>query len=760
MPSPGKLKTKTLIPMQVSNPETTILIVTPSFNSELTISRTILSVISQQGNFRLIYHIQDGGSTDATMEKCKQIKQLVDLRQIPVFCNDITFNLTSEKDEGMYDAIWKAFSIYNTKGDVWMFWINSDDMLRPGACALLAEIDAQHGSDWIKWVGGRTSIIDDNTGMQIGYGKRPHNRQAIQNGLCEGIHWDFIQQEGVSFRRTLWDSVDNIKGFREFKYAGDWNLWRMFAHKAEFFQVPWETGSFFRVKGQISHDLRYLYDAEICATLSTENRLENLMNMDPKQAFGYLINTNYETREIYVIKNDQSAILASWKNKTIRQIATKKKLQIQGKNIFNDRHHFSGAIEVVGTQDPAIIIHPEDWQYPAITEKHAAFKAASVLPERTGYCYFGFPWATLTDMIECVDPRRFNLLSRLGEYKEKLSRYEKVFTVCQHVLQYKYEKLLQWIGITDVFWSHHSTNSDKCFKYINVKPFPLYPLQVVLASKKESSNFVSREDPSTNDFLCSFAGARYCNGYLTRVRDWIIDNLQNRPHIKIVSRDAWHYQDLVYADQIESGLAEAHNKIEKVAGYNRNSEEYINIMKRSRFSLCPSGSGPNSIRLWEALLLKSVPVVLSDDYILPGPKELWDKAIISLPEDESSVIRVEEVLGSVDNFQIKDMHSAIDQLLLLYGPDTFVTDILIAWLDDQSEQTPATSLHTYSSLGDVNYMARINKILGLSVTAEKKRSALSIIIKSELRRNPASRESIAELINGPLSSFNLVLEPN
>jgi glycosyltransferase involved in cell wall biosynthesis len=70
---------------RVNANETTILVVTPAFNSGKTIERTIFSVISQPGNFKLIYHIQDGGSTDNTIEACKRIKKLVDSKEIPLF---------------------------------------------------------------------------------------------------------------------------------------------------------------------------------------------------------------------------------------------------------------------------------------------------------------------------------------------------------------------------------------------------------------------------------------------------------------------------------------------------------------------------------------------------------------------------------------------------------------------------------------------------------------------------------------------------
>jgi hypothetical protein len=44
-----------------------MFIVTPSFNGASTIERTIISVVTQAGDFELNYHIEDGGSIDLTL---------------------------------------------------------------------------------------------------------------------------------------------------------------------------------------------------------------------------------------------------------------------------------------------------------------------------------------------------------------------------------------------------------------------------------------------------------------------------------------------------------------------------------------------------------------------------------------------------------------------------------------------------------------------------------------------------------------------
>ena len=70
--------------------------------------------------------------------------------------------------------------------------------------------------------------------------------------------------------------------------------------------------------------------------------------------------------------------------------------------------------------------------------------------------------------------------------------------------------------------------------------------------------------------------------------------------------------------------------------------EFTRILQESIFSLCPSGAGPNSTRLWESIGCGSIPVVLSDDYLPPGSKALWELATVSCPE------RLEDILALPD----------------------------------------------------------------------------------------------------------------
>jgi hypothetical protein len=73
---------------------------------------------------------------------------------------------------------------------------------------------------------------------------------------------------------------------------------------------------------------------------------------------------------------------------------------------------------------------------------------------------------------------------------------------------------------------------------------------------------------------------------------------------------------------------------------------YADILARSRFTLCPPGSGASSYRLFEAMRAGSIPVVISDRLVLPeGPD--WQRCSVRLPESE--VGNLESVLRSISD---------------------------------------------------------------------------------------------------------------
>lgn len=105
-----------------------IYLLTPCYNAVQTIERTVKSIVEQQGNFVVHYHVQDGGSTDGTVELLKQWQQ--SLAQHP----RCRFSFDSCADKGLYDALVKGFTAHGAMpSDSFMGWINADDIVLPGA---------------------------------------------------------------------------------------------------------------------------------------------------------------------------------------------------------------------------------------------------------------------------------------------------------------------------------------------------------------------------------------------------------------------------------------------------------------------------------------------------------------------------------------------------------------------------------------------------------------------------------------------------
>jgi glycosyltransferase involved in cell wall biosynthesis len=102
---------------------TKISIITPTFNSEKTIEKTILSVIHQERDCQLEYILIDGGSTDQTCEIIQKYTEHIDL-------------FISEPDAGAYDAMNKGLS-YAT-GEI-IGIINSDDWYHQDAIKVVQQ---------------------------------------------------------------------------------------------------------------------------------------------------------------------------------------------------------------------------------------------------------------------------------------------------------------------------------------------------------------------------------------------------------------------------------------------------------------------------------------------------------------------------------------------------------------------------------------------------------------------------------------------
>jgi len=120
-----------------------ISIITPSYNQESFLERTILSVLNQ--NYpNLEYIIIDGGSTDGSVEIIKKYEKY------------LTY-WVSEKDRGQSHALNKGFR--KVTGEI-IGWINSDDIYIPGNLLKIGKIFKYDNN--VDVVYGGLLVIDKN----------------------------------------------------------------------------------------------------------------------------------------------------------------------------------------------------------------------------------------------------------------------------------------------------------------------------------------------------------------------------------------------------------------------------------------------------------------------------------------------------------------------------------------------------------------------------------------------------------------------
>jgi glycosyltransferase involved in cell wall biosynthesis len=250
--------------------ESDFAIVTPVKDGRAFLDETVLSVITQSGPFTIRYHVQDGGSTDGTKERLEEWNSLLQ-GGFPITCKSVRFSWSSEPDSGLYDAVNKGFSRCGEAK--YMSWINSDDRYEQGAFASVAEVFGKFPD--VDWIGGKPIIMaESGTPGQVvegavGWGAlRAYPRNAIRARIFDSRFSQTLQQEGIFWRRALWEYVGGLKA--DMRLAGDFDLWVRFAEHSDFVMADAFFGTFRVRTGQLSRTMDQ-YHREIDRDLTAED---------------------------------------------------------------------------------------------------------------------------------------------------------------------------------------------------------------------------------------------------------------------------------------------------------------------------------------------------------------------------------------------------------------------------------------------------------------------------------------------------------
>jgi glycosyltransferase involved in cell wall biosynthesis len=222
-----------------------ITVVTPSYQQGRYIEETILSV-ARQGYPRVEHIVMDGGSTDETTAVMARHRQHLAVA-------------VSEKDKGQSNAINKGMA--RATGDI-LTWLNSDDMLAPGALAAVAMGFATAPADL---VAGVVTLRKD--GRTVG-----HHLTSCEPGplpLDDMLDLDggwnagqFFYQPEVMFTREIWERAGGMVR-EDLYYSMDYDLWVRMAEAGGRLQVIGHPVAWFRMHEEQKTHVAEKFKAEL-----------------------------------------------------------------------------------------------------------------------------------------------------------------------------------------------------------------------------------------------------------------------------------------------------------------------------------------------------------------------------------------------------------------------------------------------------------------------------------------------------------------
>lgn len=239
-----------------------------------------------------------------------------------------------------------------------------------------------------------------------------------------------------------------------------------------------------------------------------------------------------------------------------------------------------------------------------------AYRLLKQFPLRTNATYLAVPWAAM-----------------LNRRKKKVSvhgvKLQHGVTVCQHIRFREIIPICMDIGVEMLFTPHA-----ECRQYILdshlVKLLDRFAgLRNLVRPRIEAARRfqilpcphfpVNGVAPAEKDLWFSFVG------FNTHFSREILFEMPVPTNCFVKQRKHWHFQTDGSQRQAEK-------------------QEYQEVLARSRFSICPRGTGPGTLRFWESLQAGAIPVLISDALQLPDSFD-WNSCIVRIAERDTSSIQ-------------------------------------------------------------------------------------------------------------------------
>ncbi len=194
----------------MSESQPLVTIVTPSYNQAPFLEWALRSVLAQDYP-HIEYIVVDGGSSDGSVDIIRKYEHRLAW-------------WVSEPDRGQADAINKGFA--RAQGSI-LGWVNSDDMLAPGAVRQAVEAFARHPD--VGMVVGEALFID-----AVG---RPFRHYVSDARTLEDLlFFRILPQPAVFFRREVFQAIGGLDV--RFHYLLDHHLWIRMALARPWVNIP------------------------------------------------------------------------------------------------------------------------------------------------------------------------------------------------------------------------------------------------------------------------------------------------------------------------------------------------------------------------------------------------------------------------------------------------------------------------------------------------------------------------------------------
>jgi hypothetical protein len=202
----------------------------------------------------------------------------------------------------------------------------------------------------------------------------------------------------------------------------------------------------------------------------------------------------------------------------------------------------------------------------------------------TDYVYVVFPIALVINKhgVQAAQQVIDRACSELGD--------NKAFFVCQH------------IKVSDLDFHGHRVFTPHATEMNGYDAIPHYSANVVKQS--------AIKEFSQRKYLMSFQGS-----FSTH---WTRGELKKFSNKECLIQDSgqWNFQK---------------NDIQR----KKFEKEYVSLLNDTKIALCPRGTGPSTIRFWEAMGSGCVPLVISDYLKMPMQRIIdWEGMVINVPEKD------------------------------------------------------------------------------------------------------------------------------